>query len=561
MSSATSFSWNNVTKFVSQSRSGLVTILSDTIEGYNGGDDVSGNNNGSNGNSNLTSRIRSNPFNKSMSRNFQRMGSTNVNNRRSPEYAEMAAFLAAEAAVAITSPAKLVSNLKLFGLSMDIMAVVFSYLCGEDMCSFRTCSKFTDACFHVMRDPLWEMECIRKFGKDHIQCQQVAGNSYAKFLHNHLTITDHELQHVKSLAHCYQALSIYYSRNTNCHGVYGMVCDLFWADNERIAMALSRNRYWALPTIIVDTEQRVYEFKRVTSSCVRNGPASFLTLSMAAQSFQDASEEYRFMDNDPVMKAVPGFIGYAINLLRMKKEMEFLKFTVLPILFKNLMVFETVEDKENFEVSLTPAQRINFRGIGLDENVDGQQVIALDSTQSRVYPCFRWRESRPLYCKNYKFLTCSYDGTQLNRSQKICTHSCSATHSTCMCKNAGLDSNHDANAVSANSPVSVAFCPNVARPLGAPSNNCNSNNSGNINASPMTISMMMSSLDKLVVQGFERTKQTLTPLLAVNGNTVNNSTLLNTTAGDCSHVSKVIDDLEKRVDLIKSCYTIVRYSY
>lgn len=536
LSSTSSSSWDKMTSFVQQSRTGLVNILQKSDE-------------------TISKKSRS------LSMRLPSMVNISANNRKSQEYAEMAAFLAAEAAAAITAPAKLAFGLEVLGLSVDVMAVIFSYLCGEDMCAFRACCKFTDASFHLMRDTLWERECVRKFGDDHLQHEQVMKNSYAKYLHNHLTVMDHEFQHVKSLAHCYQALSIYFSKNSNSNstwsGVYGMVCDLFWADSEKIAMALSRNRYWALPTIIVDTEQRVYEFKRVTSSVVRNGPASFLTLSMAAQSFQDTSEEYRFMEG-PSVQDTPGYIGFAVNLLRTRKEFEVLRITVLPILFKNLMVFETMEDKDNYESTLTGAQRINFRGIGLDETVDGR-TAQLHSSSSRVYPCFRWRESRQCYYRNYPFLCSSTGAVVTNRPNKICTHSCSATHSSCLCKDAGA-THRD---MDASSPVSIAYCANVARPLGT-SNTFSESASNNISGAggPSFSTAMMASIDKLVVQGLERTKQTLTPLLSTTAaGTSMPMSLSSTSAGDCFYVSKVIDDLEKRIDRIKNCYYIVRYSY
>jgi hypothetical protein len=498
-------SWNKVTRFVEQSRSGLINVLS------------------------VDNHVKRKEYEQRVAEYEQRIAELRVKPRSPPMYF------------------KRISNQKLMGLNMDMMAHVFSYLNAEEICAFRTCGKFTDACFHVVRDSLWQLQCVHDFGVEHLQTDQSGAitNNYAKYLHNHHAVLDHEYQHVKSLAHCYQALSIYFSRNNNCHGVFGMVCDLFWADDERVAMALSRNRYWALPTIIVDTEQRVYEFKKVTSACVRNGPASFLTLSMAAQSFQDASEEYRFMDNDPRTLAIPGFVGYAINLLRMKKELEFLKFTVLPILFKNLMVFETMEAKDNFEMTLTAAERVSFRGIGLDETVDGN-VATVNTSQARVYPCFKWRESRGCYFRNHKFMNNSGSASNQNRA-KICTHSCSATHSSCMCR----DGSNNEALRNSNSPVmNAAFCTNVARPLGG--NNSPTNE--NITANSIFGTSMMASF----VQGIERqlstTKQTL-----LSGSAAGSTQ--NTTAGDCFYVSKVIDDLEKRVERAKSCYTVVRYTY
>ena len=63
---------------------------------------------------------------------------------------------------------------------------------------------------------------------------------------------------------------------------------------------------------------------------------------------------------------IPGFVGYAVNLLRLREEHEYLRYSVLWIVFKNLMIFETDEDRLSYAATLPFNEIEEFWAISLD---------------------------------------------------------------------------------------------------------------------------------------------------------------------------------------------------
>jgi hypothetical protein len=67
-----------------------------------------------------------------------------------------------------------------------------------------------------------------------------------------------------------------------------------------------------------------------------------------------------------------GFIGYAVNLLQMRPEHEYLRFTVFGVIFYNLMVF-TTRDAANRYASTVEVQQIQgLWTVALDDYSDAE---------------------------------------------------------------------------------------------------------------------------------------------------------------------------------------------
>lgn len=156
-------------------------------------------------------------------------------------------------------------------------------------------------------------------------------------------------------------------------GVIGLLSDLVTIPDVRIARALSHKRRAALSTVVVHSDEVIFEFRR---RGLHIGPVNFLPLSTlrlenptplaplllplllppAARNTAAAGgngcrgpgdrEEVEGAGLLPLAPETPtpaGFLGYAVRLLHLRPEHEALRWTVLFALFKDLVVFETTE--------------------------------------------------------------------------------------------------------------------------------------------------------------------------------------------------------------------------
>jgi hypothetical protein len=138
-------------------------------------------------------------------------------------------------------------------------------------------------------------------------------------------------------------------------------------------------------------------FKRLTGLGSK-GPASFLPLS-CLKCYRNLENYHNFLPAEETSK-IPGFIGYSVDLLKMRPEHEHLAGEILPYLFKNLMVFRREVDRIAFEEQ---------QSMRLHPGAERQRTIALDSisdeelndTSTRL----SWRHPRRCYYRDYTFGT------------------------------------------------------------------------------------------------------------------------------------------------------------
>lgn len=275
-------------------------------------------------------------------------------------------------------------------LSFDQVLDILFFLEAEDACSFRKTSRFTEDVFQTAGETYWRHLCFKKFGVSAL-IESEQSKFYAQYLYLHHRHLEIEVMHVKSLMHCYEAMAKYFSCSLENFqpAVYGMLSDFVWTDCARLSAVLSKNRIFALPTIVVDSEQTIFEFKRLVHPIVV-GPASFLPITVAMQGIEASTDNYDF-NNEP--QGVLGFLGYAVNLFRLRSEHEHFRYAILTLLFKNLMVFDTVASKLEYEMSLPAPARVQFRGVAMDEYTDEELA--------RTYPRFAYRSPRPRYYRQY----------------------------------------------------------------------------------------------------------------------------------------------------------------
>lgn len=294
-------------------------------------------------------------------------------------------------------------------LCFDQAIEVYCFLGAEEACKLSSTCKVLREVFLILGDRYWELLCKKKYSLSSLL--QLGQHHHLTYLDIHERLLSSEIKHVTTMRNNYEGMilflqsskastlsSIYNklqstfsadeSREKN--RVHGIVSDIFWTDDEKLSLVLSKFRFQALPTILVDDQSDVFAMKKITSSSQR-GPASHLPLSDTLQNLDEARAALNALPLSDSSAPFPGLVGYAVNLFRMRPEHESFRLTVLYTLFKDLLIFTTGLDKIAYEATLQPAARSAFRGIALD---DYPAAVLADT-----FPRFRWGAPRPDYAR------------------------------------------------------------------------------------------------------------------------------------------------------------------
>lgn len=135
------------------------------------------------------------------------------------------------------------------------------------------------------------------------------------------------------------------------------MCDLGFIPDARIARAVSHKRRAAMYSAVVTNEGVVYDFRW---RGLYSGPLNFLPLStVLSQGTTLRADVDSILPLSREVPAPPGFLGYAVRLIKLKPEYEALRWTVLFAVFKDLAVFETSEQAEAVRVRM-PHQHLLY---------------------------------------------------------------------------------------------------------------------------------------------------------------------------------------------------------
>ena len=215
------------------------------------------------------------------------------------------------------------------------------------------------------------------------------------------------------------------SSAAGCAGIVGVLSDIVWTDTELCSYILSKKRSMAMSTIIVTEDTYIRDFRKVTqaefpqyaaymsisiveqsiggipslldedtifnqsqcqsqsqSQCNCNClidtnakyysvfyPHGHQTNASSGSSGSPSGSNNPISEHFPTISThkshepppIPGFLGYAINLLRLRPEHEYLRRNVLWIIFRDLMVFDTLESQIQYTECLHRlTMKINF---------------------------------------------------------------------------------------------------------------------------------------------------------------------------------------------------------
>jgi hypothetical protein len=97
---------------------------------------------------------------------------------------------------------------------------------------------------------------------------------------------------------------------------------------------------------------------------------SFMPLHQSTRNAQISDELYlsiRRCKDSPPSPAIPGFVGYAINMIQLRPPDEYIRYEALWGMFKDLMIFETREAIVSYTFTLDAAAIEAFWAVGLDD--------------------------------------------------------------------------------------------------------------------------------------------------------------------------------------------------
>ncbi len=272
-------------------------------------------------------------------------------------------------------------------ISMDLSAEICSFLTAKELCVFAQVDKFAWETYRYLTSEttgFWSREFSRRFASSLAVSHSI---SLVKYIHSNLIESRTELNHFLSLQNHYQAIYQYnqskrFSRSNS--GIIGLVCDIAWTDSPLLSAVLSKKRYMTMSTILTHTIAEVRRFKKVIQS---DTIRSFLPVTSTPSSTVDFDLE-RVRSDDLVY---PGFIGYAVNLIRLPSQYEHLRYTVFWGLFRDLMVFEDRTASELYSRNLTPEEMVKFWVVTLQDYSD--EIL------ETVYPRLSAKIQRSSYSK------------------------------------------------------------------------------------------------------------------------------------------------------------------
>lgn len=155
---------------------------------------------------------------------------------------------------------------------------------------------------------------------------------------------ERELAHFEAILPLYSCLYRHTQERPNDHDVVGLLGDLIWFNDKRVANAISLKRGNSTQVAIFRTMKSFLAFKQTPYTY--NKPSLNFALnsdfSAATTAFHELDRKTKAGDKPP------GFIGFVVDLARMRPDHEHLRETVLYTVYRDMMVFETTAEGQNY---------------------------------------------------------------------------------------------------------------------------------------------------------------------------------------------------------------------
>jgi len=227
------------------------------------------------------------------------------------------------------------SKVNFFSLPIEVLTMVANLLDAKTLCKVLAINKEGFRFVQANDYSLWSEHITREFNScfDENNCR-TAREMFVKYI---LVRADFNYAHYLSLKEMHQSL---YNFRTSFPGICTPLCDFGYVKGEKMAKVLSLKRNYAMGTLLVQRSRDILSFKKKFN---QTRPQNFLPLDACAENFTSES----VLDKLPQIQ-FPGFIDYAVNIIQLRPQHEKYRYSALFTLFKDLMVFETLLDVDQF---------------------------------------------------------------------------------------------------------------------------------------------------------------------------------------------------------------------
>ena len=248
------------------------------------------------------------------------------------------------------------TKVPLYRMRTDPFTEVCSYLGPKDLCSLAATSKFSNDVITKHGRVYWKTHCRREYGT-------VDMRGEVNYKMNFLRLRTEDLERRESQAAALRRprAGVEEYRRRGGEGIVGVLADIAWVKDESIAKTISRKRFMAMATIITSSECDITRFKADNKNLL--GATSFMPYSTAVRSI-NGTAHVDMLQRDVL---APGFLGYVVNLICLKPKHEYLRYTVFWIIFKNLMIFDTVANMFEYRFNLDASEAGDFWGVSIEE--------------------------------------------------------------------------------------------------------------------------------------------------------------------------------------------------
>lgn len=196
-----------------------------------------------------------------------------------------------------------------------------------------------------------------------------------------LKLTNDEIKHWSNCVNADSALQKFSKTICNDHlkpvkdrTIIGLVCNIGNMPTKEISIAIGERRKYAMYSCLVQNMDSAIQFRR--SSCNIHEGLSFMPVSGSTSRNDQMTLEMNYSERDlyyEYTKILPGFIGRAIDLLKLDPEYEFLRYGVLKsMVYRNITVWKNKESLENAVIELAKRKTsiANNEGIYQDIIID-----------------------------------------------------------------------------------------------------------------------------------------------------------------------------------------------
>jgi len=234
-----------------------------------------------------------------------------------------------------TSPLIPASTVNFLSFPNEVLLMVAKLLDSRTLCKFLSINKEAFRFLQANDSCLWSEHIRHEFSKVFDENQsKTAREMYIKCI---LSRADSNYAHYQSLKGMHHSL---YNFHTSFSGICTPLCDFGYVRGEQMAKVLSLKRNYAMGTLFVQRSKDILSFKKKFN---QNRPQNFLPLDACPENFTSASILHAL----PKI-TFPGFIDYAVNIIQLQPHHEKYRYSALFTLFKDLMVFETLLDVDQF---------------------------------------------------------------------------------------------------------------------------------------------------------------------------------------------------------------------